>query len=413
MFEIFMAKRLFHDTGNKDKTSMPAIRVAVFGVFIGLTVIILSIGIIIGFKHEVKNKITGFSSNINVTSFNYSDSYETDPIEVSDSLVNLLYSLPGIDHIQKFSTKPGMIKTDDQFQGIVLKGVGAEYDTEFLSAHITDGKMPSWGGDKANDSIIISETISKKLLLDIGDKIYTYFVNDNIRARRFIISGIYETGFSDYDNLFIIADIRTVNRLNAWNADQYGGIEIKIRNDADAAEVADNIFNTLSYHTDKYGKTYFVQTIEEMNPSIFSWLDLLDMNVWIIFIIVLAVTGFSIISGLLIIILERTSMIGVLKALGASNKSVRKIFLYFAACLVAKGMLWGNIIGIGFGLLQYKFHFLKLDPTVYYVDYVPVRFDIPVLILTNIAVFCLSILFMIGPSFITTHINPATSMRYD
>ena len=222
MFEIFMAKRLFHDTGNKDKTSMPAIRVAVFGVFIGLTVIILSIGIIIGFKHEVKNKITGFSSNINVTSFNYSDSYETDPIEVSDSLVNLLYSLPGIDHIQKFSTKPGMIKTDDQFQGIVLKGVGAEYDTEFLSAHITDGKMPSWGGDKANDSIIISETISKKLLLDIGDKIYTYFVNDNIRARRFIISGIYETGFSDYDNLFIIADIRTVNRLNAWNADQYG-----------------------------------------------------------------------------------------------------------------------------------------------------------------------------------------------
>lgn len=413
MFEYFFAKRLYGELNSRNKVSVPAVRVAVFGMFVGLAVIIISVGVVVGFKHEVRNKVTGFCSDINVTSFNYSDSYETDPIVVSDSLVKVLYSVPGVEHVQRFSTKPGMVKTGDQFQGMVLKGVGADYDMAFISDHLVEGHVPDWGTQRANDSVVVSQVMADKLGLKLGDKVYTYFVNEEIRARRFVVGGIYRTYFSDYDNLFVIADIRTVNRLNGWEDGQVGGAEVKVTEGADIESVSDNLFRRLAYATDDYGRTYFVQTVYDLNPSIFSWLELLDMNVWAIFIIMLCVAGFSMVSGLLIIILERTNMIGILKALGAPDRSVRKIFIFFSMFLISRGMLWGNVVGIGLCVLQSWLHVVKLDSSAYYVDYVPVELSVPVILAVNVAVFVISVLFLVGPSYIIARIRPADSMKYD
>ena len=259
----------------------------------------------------------------------------------------------------------------------------------------------------------MSRTIADRLYLKLGDKIYTYYIEDNVRARRLTVAGIYQTNFSAYDDLFLITDLYTVNRLNGWQKGQVSGMELEVNEYSRLEPVKEEIRARVDTQVDAYGGTYYTQTVEEVNPQIFAWLDLLDMNVWVILFLMTGVAGFTMISGLLIIILERTNMIGVLKALGADNFAIRKIFLSFSVFLIGRGMLWGNIIGVALCFIQSQFHLFKLDPATYYVDRVPVEFNIWIYLLLNVCTLLVSVLMLVGPSFLVTRIHPAKSIRFE
>ena len=265
----------------------------------------------------------------------------------------------------------------------------------------------------STNKVLVSRTIADRLHLKLGDKIYTYYIEDNVRARRLTVAGIYQTNFSAYDDLFLITDLYTVNRLNGWQKGQVSGMELEVNEYSRLEPVKEEIRARVDTQVDAYGGTYYTQTVEEVNPQIFAWLDLLDMNVWVILFLMTGVAGFTMISGLLIIILERTNMIGVLKALGADNFAIRKIFLSFSVFLIGRGMLWGNIIGVALCFIQSQFHLFKLDPATYYVDRVPVEFNIWIYLLLNVCTLLVSVLMLVGPSFLVTRIHPAKSIRFE
>lgn len=413
MFELFIAKRIYQSNEGRKQVSKPAVRIAMLGIAIGLAVMIVSVAVVIGFKNEVRDKVVGFGSHIQISNFDSNQSYETHPIVANDSIINILASIDGVAKIQRFSTKPGIIKTDDNFQGMVLKGIGPEYDMSFYKDHLIEGELPLFSDSSATNEIIISEALAKKLQLKLEDKIYTYYIQNDIRARRLTIKGIYQTNISEYDNLFVIGDMYTVNRLNGWEPEQVSGIEVLVNDYNRVEDIADDVASQIDTRTDKYGGAYYTQSIQQLNPQIFAWLGLLDTNVWVILILMTGVAGFTMISGLLIIILERTNMIGILKAVGANNLMIRKIFLYFSVFLIGKGMLWGNIVGLSVCFLQKYFHFLKLDPETYYVDSVPIEFNIYLFLLLNIGTLTVSVLMLIGPSYLITKIDPAKSIRFE
>ena len=359
---LFIARRIYRESDGGKQVSRPAVLIAMAGIAIGLAVMIIAVAVVIGFKSEVRNKVIGFGSHIQITNLDAVNSYETHPIVAGDSLIAALSDYPEVSHVQRYSTKPGMIKTDDAFQGMVLKGVGPE---------------------------------------------------DEVRARRLTIAGIYQTNFSEYDNLFLLTDLNLVNRLNGWQREQVSGVELQVRDYDKLEDVTYEIAIDTDSQRDKFGGIYYVRNIEQLNPQIFEWLGLLDMNVWVILFLMIGVAGFTMISGLLIIIIERTNMIGILKALGADNFTIRKTFLWFSVFLIGKGMLWGNVIGLAFYFIQSQFGILKLDPESYYVDTVSVSFNIWLFLLINIGTLLSSVLMLIGPSFLITKINPANSMRYE
>ncbi len=410
---FFLAKRIYGETKGGKQVSRPAVLIALTGITLGLAIMIVTVAVVIGFKREVANKVTGFGADIQITNFDALRSFETVPILVEDSLRELLAHQPLVAHVQSYTTKPGIIKTDDAFQGMVLKGIGPEYDISFFQSHLLEGEIPQFSDTVASNSVVISKPIADKLRLQLGDRVFAYFIHENVRVRPLTIKGIYQTNFSEYDNLFLLTDIYTTNRLNNWQPGQVSGVEIRLADYSHLNEVADNISALVDNRIDKYGGNYFVQTIEELNPQIFEWLSLLDLNVIVILILMTGVAGFTMISGLLIIIIERTNMIGVLKALGANNYSIRKVFLWFSVFLIGKGMLWGNAIGLLFCLVQSQFQLFKLDPSNYYIESVPIGINVPVILFINIATLLVSVLMLIGPSFLITRIHPASSMRYE
>lgn len=410
---LFIARRLYRDTDGGKQVSRPAVLIAMVGIAIGLAVMIITVAVVVGFKGEVRNKVTGFGSHIQISNFDAVRSFETHPIVVNDSMMAALSAYPDVKHVQRYSTKLGMIKTDDAFQGMVLKGVGPEFDASFFRSNLVEGEIPAFSDSVATNQVVISKALSDKLKLKLGDKIYTYYIQDNVRVRPLTIKGIYQTNFSEYDNLFLLTDLYTVNRLNNWKPEQVSGAELQV-NDYDRLEsITYEVAESTDNRADKYGGVYFVQNIEQLNPQIFEWLGLLDLNVWVILILMVGVAGFTMISGLLIIIIERTNMIGILKALGANNFTIRKVFLWFSVFLIGKGMIWGNAIGLLFCVLQSHFHIFKLDPESYYVDSVPVSFNIGLFLLINIGTLLASVLMLLGPSYLITKINPASSMRYE
>lgn len=413
-WKLFIARRIYKKNEGGREVSKPAVRIAMLGIAIGLAIMIVSIAVVIGFKHQVRDKVVGIGSDIVISNFEAQNTYETSPIVANDSLFAQLQTLEGVRHLQRYSTKPGMIMTDTDFEGMVLKGISTEYDLSFIKRHLIEGEIPLFTDTVASQQVLISQSNALKLKLKVGDKIYTYFVDDDhIRARRLTIAGIYQTNFTTYDELFLISDLYTVNRLNNWKTDQVSGVEIQV-NDYDKLEdVRELVHEKVDVQTDKYGGIYFTQSIEDLHPEIFAWLGLLDMNVWVILILMIGVAGFTMISGLLIIILERTNMIGVLKALGANNWSIRNIFLNFSMFLIGKGMLIGNVIGLLLCFLQYQFHIIKLDPSTYYVSYVPIEMNWGIFILLNICTFIVSVLMLIGPSYLIAHIHPAKSIRFE
>lgn len=409
--EYFIAKRI-HFRQDRKNVSRPAVRIAILGIAIGLAVMLIAVSIVLGFKQEIRNKTIGFGGHIQITNFDSNNTYEMAPISINDSLKHEIALIKGVRHIQPFATKPGIIKTNDQFQGIVLKGIDRDFDWNFFKANMVDGDTLNVN-DSLQNKVVISKHLADLFKLKTGDSFFTYFIQDQIRARKFTISGIYSTNFIEYDKLFILTDIRQVQNLNQWSESQVSGYEVLINDFNEIDAVGDEVYFLTANKLQSDGSSYYTQTIKDINPQIFSWLDLLDMNVWVILFLMLAVAGFNMISGLLILILERTNMIGILKSIGATNWSVRKIFLYHSLFLIGKGMLWGNIAGLLLCAIQYFTGILPLDPEAYYISTVPILFNWPLIILLNAGTLLASILMMIGPSYLITKILPATIIRYE
>ena len=411
--EYFIAKRIHFEKKGEKNVSRPAVRIATIGIAVGVAVMLIAIAVVIGFKQEIRNKTIGFGSHIQITNFDNNNSYEMQPIRMSDTLQNQLKAIPNVRHIQRFVTKPGIIKTENNFQGMILKGVGPEFDWSFFKSNLIEGEILNLNDSTPVNEAIISKSIADMMGLKLGDSFLTYFLQDQIRARKFTVKGIYSTNFADYDKLFVITDIRIAQRLNGWDQEYFSGMEILITDFNYLDGVSDQVYALAANRFDAEGNGYFIQTIRQLNPQIFSWLDLLDMNVWVILLLMLAVAGFNMISGLLILILEKTNMIGILKSYGAGNWSIRKIFLYESIFLIGKGMLWGNIIGLLICFVQYQFKIIPLDPVSYYTSTVPITFNWLYIVLLNAGTLIVSVLMLIGPSYLITKISPAAIMRYE
>jgi lipoprotein-releasing system permease protein len=411
--ELFIAKRIHFSKDADKEVTPPIVRIAIAGIALGFTVMILAVSIVIGFKKEIRNKVIGFGSHIQITNFDNNNSYEYTPIVFSDTLLAVIDSFPGVVHTQPFATKPGIIKTETDFQGIVLKGVDNSYDWSFFKKNLLEGDTISLEANKPSSDVLISKYQSDLLGLKLGDSFLTYFVQDDVRARKFTIKGIYETGFIDYDKIFVVTDLRQIQRLNKWDSDQVSGLEIFVNDYDNSAQISEDIFFRIADEHDRTGNEYYTRSIRELNPTIFDWLDVQDINVIVILILIISVAGFTMISGLLIIILERTNMIGVLKALGESNRSIRKIFLYVSLFLIGKGMIWGNVIGVSLCLTQKFLRIMKLDASVYYIDAVPIDLNVTAWLLLNAGTLIVSMLMMMLPSILVSRIDPVKSIRFE
>ena len=408
--EIWIARRLYFSQnssrGAEARSSRPAVRVALAGIIIGMMVMIITVCVVVGFKQTITDKVAGFGSHIQIVNFDNNNTYEMQPVSVSDSMLTALRAFPHVASVHTFATKPGIVKTDDAFAGIVFKGT--DY-WDYFAANLIEGALPGQPND-----VIVSELQARQLSLHVGDALLSYFVDESVRVRKLHISGIYETGFGDFDQLFVLGNLDVVRRLNGWTADQVSGVEILVDNIRHLDETADLVYFATVNHVDSDGyNLYYVQTLRQLNPQVFSWLDLLDMNVVVIIILMLCVSGFSIISGLIILILDSIQLIGVLKALGADNRFVRRIFISEAAMLIGKGVFWGNVLGLGLCAVQYFTRLLPLEAATYYVNYVPIAFPWGWWLLLNVGTVAVSLLIMLAPSAIVTRISPARVMHFE
>lgn len=413
-FPLFIAKRLYSEQGDKRKVSRPAIHIATAGVAIGLAVMIISVCVVLGFKHTIRDKVIGFGSHIQVADFLTLQQMEQYPIVIDDSMIDVLKHIPDVAHVQRFAMKEGILKTDSDFLGVAFKGVGPDFDSTFIHNNMVEGSIPPFSDSVSHNKILVSQLMADKLHLKSGQRIFAYFFDNNgVRTRRFTIAGIYQTNLKKYDETIVFTDLYTAVKLNGWESDQASGAELSVNNFDNLDMVESRVISKVKGTVDHYGETYSSATIKELNPQIFQWLDLMDLNVWIILALMLIVAGVTMISGLLIIILERTSMIGILKALGARNKTIRHTFMWFAVFIIGKGMLLGNIIALGILTLQYFTGIIKLDAQTYYVSTVPVEFNWLAIIALNIATLLISIFMLVAPSYLISHIHPAKSMRYE
>ena len=417
-FELFIARKVHFSKNLGDRQVMPpAVRIAIIGIALGLATMILSVAIIIGFKKEIRNKVIGFGSHIQITNFDSNTSYASTPIIVDEMLFKEIRSFPGISHVERFATIPGLLKTESDAHGIVLKGIDEHFDWTFFRENLKEGEVFAVAPDNLTTDVIISRYLADLLQLENEDKFLAYFIQDfdsnQVRARQFTIRGIYETGFIDFDKVFVYTDIKQVRRLNGWEENAISGLELYVNDYNQLEEIADNLYFHMIEKQDSEGNKFYTRSIKDLNPMIFNWLDVLDINVVIILVLMMAVSGFTMISGLLIIILERTNMIGVLKALGQSNRSLRSVFLYISFFLISKGMIWGNVIGIIICMIQSQFRLIKLDPSIYYLDAVPIDFSLANWFLINLGVLTVSLLMMLGPSYLITKINPAQTIRFE
>ena len=400
-----IASRLYFSEEGKARTSRPAVRVALGGIIIGVVVMIVAICVVVGFKQEVQRKVAGFGSHIQVVNFDNNATYELQPVDISDSLINKLQGLHHVKKVSTFASKPGILKTDSAFQGIIFKGT--DY-WEYFADNLVVGSLPT-----AANEVIISTVLASQLHLTVGDQILCYFVQESLRVRKLYISGLYNTCMSEMDRMFVLGDIALVRQLNHWTETQASGIEMLVDDLKYLHEVADRVYFATANRLDEAGNAFYTQTLEQLNPQIFGWLDLLDMNVIIIILLMLCVSGFSIITGLIILILESVNLIGTLKALGANNQFVRRIFIYEAILLVGKGMVFGNIIGLGLVALQHFTRIIPLDAATYYVSYVPMAFPWGWLMILNLGVLAISWLVLLAPSAIVSQISPAKVMHFE
>jgi len=386
--------------------------IAVFGIALGLAVMLTAISIVTGFKEEIRNKVIGFGSHIQILNYDSNVSFETSPINASPEFLPLIKNTKGIEHTQVFGLKAGIVKTPNDIQGLVLKGVGQDYDWSFFDKSMLEGRSFRMSKDTTSNSIVISSFLARKLKLKTGDSFQMWFIQETPRFRKFTISGIYETSLQEFDKTFAITDIRHIQRLSGWEENQVSGLEMMVSDFREIDRITEEVNEIVSTSFFDDGSRLKVLNIVEKYPQIFDWLNLQDVNVLVIIILMLVVAGINMISGLLIIILDRTNMIGILKALGTTNQSIRKIFLYQSSYLILKGLFWGNLLGISLCLLQKKFSIISLDPESYYLTTVPVNIDFFSIFLLNAGTVAVILAFLVLPSMLISRISPAESIQF-
>jgi lipoprotein-releasing system permease protein len=403
-FASFIAGRISFKS--KRTFSKLIVRIAIVGIMLGLGVMILSMAIIRGFKNEIKEKVRGFDGDIKVVKYDLNSSYENSPFIKADTFENLAKKSGAIMHIMPFATKPGIIKAHNEIEGVVLKGVDSAYKWDFLKANLAAGTVIDFSDTtRAKTQLMISQTIANRLKLKVGDALIMYFVQEPLRRRPFKVVGIFDTSIEEIDKTYVIGDIALIKTLNKWEPDEIGGYELRVA-DFDQLDNAANVVN------DALPPRLRLTTVFENFPLIFEWLPLLDVNARVMLILMLAVAVINMISALLIMILERTTMIGILKAMGAKNWAIQKVFLYNASYLIGLGLLLGNIFGLGLSLIQYKTHFFKLDAESYYMTFVPIQLKPADVILLNIGTMVICLLVLIIPSMLVSRISPVKAIQY-
>lgn len=413
MFTWFIASRLFRHSDDVKRVSKPAIRIATLGVAVGVAIMQLSTGVVLAFQSEIRNKVLGFGSHIQVINYDSQNSEQYKPIVFNTETFSLLDSVPGAQTISPFCIKPGMLKTDNTFRGVMFKGVGERYDYSFFRKHLVEGEITSFPDTSATGKLIISQSLSKQMSLKVGTDVYAYFFEDKVKARKFKVSAIYCTNLTDFDNKLVFTDVSTVQRLLGFDTYQYSGAEIWLNDFTQLPEASSYIINNVNRTQDPYGAYYTSMSIYEMYPQIFAWLQLLNLDVWVILILMVCVAGVTMISGLLIIILERTNFIGILKALGASNARMRHIFLYFSFFVILRGLIYGNVLAFAIIFIQQQWHLIHLDPSVYYVEAVPVTINWLYFAIINVATLLICVLALVIPSYLISNIHPAKSIRFE
>lgn len=403
--ELFITKKLFRSKA-KSAFSKNAINIAVLSVALGIAVMVIAVSIVTGFKKEIAEKVIGFNAHIHITHFDTGLSFETRPVDRNERFYKKIREDNRISHIQVFASKAGIIRTDEHIQGVMVKGVGSDFKWDFFEDRLQQGRVFEVTDTARINDIIISASVARLLNLNLEDRIQVWFIQDPPRVRVFDIVGIYETGLEEFDNLYVLADIGHIQRLNAWEAHQVQGFEVFVKDFNRLREIDDFIY-------DEIGFNHQSKTIKEIYPGIFDWLSLLDMNAIVILVIMLLVAAINMITTLLIIILDRTNMIGILKTLGTANRSIRKVFLYYAVFILSKGLIWGNIISIALCLIQIHFGVITLPQETYFVSVVPVNLNIWHIALINLGTIICTLLMLIGPSYITTRITPVKAIKLD
>jgi len=409
-FEFFIAKRLISTKKYKSSISAPIIKIAIAAIAIGVIMMLVSFATGMGLQKKIREKIAAFNGHILIESYdNNSSQVSLMPISLNQDFYPEFKNVSGISHVQGVATKAGIIRTETDFEGVIVKGVGSDYQWENFENFLTEGELPDFKGN-LNEDILISRYQAKRLGLKIGDKVITYFPREGFDKtpllRAFVVKGIYNSGFQEFDELYMMADIRHIQRLNGWEKDQVGGFEVFIDDfkqlDQKGAEVYDNTSSFLD-----------TRTIKQKYYSIFEWLALFDFNIALIIGIMILVAGINMITALLVLILERTQMIGILKALGGGDWGIRKIFLYNAAYLIVLGLFWGNLIGLGLLFIQKYFKLFPLNPQTYYVTEVPVYIGWEYILAVNIGTLTLCVLMLLIPSIIISKISPVKAMKFD
>lgn len=410
---FFVAKRIYQG-GEAGRASASAVRIATAGVAVGILVMIISICVTIGFQREIKGRVASLVGHIQVVNSETLYRNNPAPIEVSDSLCREISALHGVTHVQRFALCMGMLKTEHAFRGIYFRGVDSSFDPSFLADNLVSGSVPSFGqGDAPSDSILLSASMASALQVEVGQKIYAYFFDKNLRARRFVVSGVFQTNMADFDDKMCFADVRTVQRLSGWEGNQYSGAEVILDDFSSMDTVGTNLSSMFYMKEDAYGHYYATPRVDELFPQFFSWLTLLDTNVVAILILMICVASVTMVSGLLIIILERTRFIGVMKAMGATNSQLRSVFLYLSAMIVVRGLLFGNIIAFALLFIQHATGIVALDPESYYLARVPVYFPVWGIVLVNVITLVVCVLVLIVPTHVVSRIHPARSIRFE
>lgn len=408
-YELFIAKRIIAGKKYKNSISSPIIKIAITAIALGIIIMLVAVATASGLQYKIRDKMAGFKGHIQIVNYdaNFSD-VTTTPIEKNQDFYPEFKNITGIKNVQVFANKGGILRTETDFEGIIFKGVSTDYDWSFFKEYLIEGTIPNFNQTRTRD-VLLSKAIVNRLQLKLGDTILATFPKDDYRKmpsnRKYIITGIYDTGFSQFDKNMMIGDIREIQTMNKWPDNKIGGFEVLLNNFDDIDIKGDEIYS-------KTGATLNSRTITELYPNVFDWIKLFDNNVTFIIIIMIVIAGINMITALLVLILERVQMIGILKALGSHNASIRKIFLYNAAYLILKGLFWGNIIGLSVLFIQHYFEIITLNPETYYVATMPIYISFTTILLLNVGTLVLCFLMLILPSYIITKINPSKSIKF-
>ncbi|MFT4684777.1 MAG: lipoprotein-releasing system permease protein [Flavobacteriales bacterium] len=409
-YELFIAKRLTAAKQDKSSISSPIIKIAIVAIALGIIIMMIAIATSIGLQEKIREKITGFNGHIQITNFDNNNSeISLVPISTKQDFYPNFNNVEGVKKVQVYATKAGIIRTENDFEGIIAKGVGEDYDWSFFEEYLVAGEIPAYTTKRSNQ-ILLSQFVSDRMQFKIGDEFNTIFLKEDTNRppsiRVFKLAGIYNSGFQDFDENIMIIDIKQVQKLNNWEENQVGGFEVFL-DDFNKIEVKGNEIYT------EIPPELNAQTISNKFSGLFEWIKLFDTNTLIIIVIMLIVSAINMITALLVLILERTQMIGVLKALGSDNWSIRKLFLYNASYIIFRGLFWGNLIGISILLLQYYFGVITLNPETYYVKEAPVSINVWHILLLNFGTLLLCVLMLIIPSWIITKISPVKAIKFE